>query len=403
MKLAVLEPDRIAKIVDQNAEALDLLTVRFLMAPVQERDLLPVIILCDRLIRSQHAVLDQHRRRVPLIRPDLDRASLCVQDDLALREIKVDRTARHALFPQHTGRLIEKQEHRNEICIFFEALLCKFRFFLRFLFLRCIRLRFLSPILCLQDRIHRRVCHSAVDPDDRLTDLMSHDDPFFIDIHEAAHCQAVAARIQGTDPVGKPVRQHRDHTVHEIHARSALICLRIERRPLLHIVTHIRNMDSEMVDRLPVDRLLRHTDRIVEVFRVLAVDRHHRDISEIHSSVLPDLLRHIVCGEFLRRMGNFFHHVLRELLRKSVGTDDRQDIDSRVIDMSEDLLHMSLRILISGRICVQFHDYLVSGDSAVLFPLRDKDVHRDPWIVGDHKAKAFIFFKGTDQRLVGMF
>ena len=101
-------------------------------------------------------------------------------------------------------------------------------------------------------------------------------------------------------------------------------------------------------------------------------------------------------------MGNFFHHVLRELLRKSVGTDDRQDIDSRVIDMSEDLLHMSLRILISGRICVQSHDYLVSGDSAVLFPLRDKDVHRDPWIVGDHKAKAFIFFKGTDQRLVGM-
>ena len=175
---------------------------------VQERDLLPVIILCDRLVRSQHAVLDQHRRRVPLIRPDLDRASLCVQDDLALREIKVDRTARHALFPQHTGRLIEKQEHRNEICIFFEALLCKFRFFLRFLFLRCIRLRFLSPILCLQDRIHRRVCHSAVDPDDRLTDLMSHDDPFFIDIHETAHCQAVAARIQGTDPVGKPVRQH---------------------------------------------------------------------------------------------------------------------------------------------------------------------------------------------------
>ena len=98
MKLAVLEPDRIAKIVDQNAEALDLLTVRFLMAPVQERDLLPVIILCDRLVRSQHAVLDQHRRRVPLIRPDLDRASLCVQDDLALREIEVHSTSRHALF-----------------------------------------------------------------------------------------------------------------------------------------------------------------------------------------------------------------------------------------------------------------------------------------------------------------
>ena len=50
-----------------------------------------------------------------------------------------------------------------------------------------------------------------------------------------------------------------------------------------------------------------------------------------------------------------------------------------------------------------FTTTFVSGDSAVLFPLRDKDVHRDPWIVGDHKAKAFIFSKGTDQRLVGMF
>ena len=98
VKLPVLETDRVTEIVDQDSEALDLLPIRLLMAAVQERRLLPVVIFRHGLVGRQHAVLDQHCRRVPLVWLDLHRASLCVQDDLALREIEVHSTSRHALF-----------------------------------------------------------------------------------------------------------------------------------------------------------------------------------------------------------------------------------------------------------------------------------------------------------------
>ena len=44
----------------------------------------------------------------------------------------------------------------------------------------------------------------------------------------------------------------------------------------------------------------------------------------------------------------------------------------------------------------------MTRNSTVLLPLRDKNIHGDPWIVRDHKTEIFIFFKGTDQRLIGM-
>ena len=67
------------------------------------------------------------------------------------------------------------------------------------------------------------------------------------------------------------------------------------------------NVNAEMVDRLPVYRLLRHTDCIVQILRILSVDGHHRHISKVHSSVLLDLLLHIFRRERLRNMGDLLH------------------------------------------------------------------------------------------------
>ena len=85
---------------------------------------------------------------------------------------------------------------------------------------------------------------------------MTHNDSLFINIHKAAQGQTVTARIQGADPIRKSVGKHRDHTIHKVDAGSTLICLLIERTVLLHIVAHIRNVDTEMIDSLPIDCLL---------------------------------------------------------------------------------------------------------------------------------------------------
>ena len=83
MELSVGQPQRISKIIDKNSEPADLLPVWLFMAPVEKGNLLPVRVLRHGFIGRQHTVLDQHRRRVPLIGLDLLGPALFIQHDLA--------------------------------------------------------------------------------------------------------------------------------------------------------------------------------------------------------------------------------------------------------------------------------------------------------------------------------
>lgn len=76
------------------------------------------------------------------------------------------------------------------------------------------------------------------------------------------------------------MRQHRDHAIDKIYRRPALKCLYIERRALLHIVRHIRNMHTKAV----VFTLHRERYRIIEILGVLAIDRDHLHASQILSA-----------------------------------------------------------------------------------------------------------------------
>ena len=76
---AARHPQCISKVVDERAEFRHLLLIRFLMDSVEERHFLPIIVLGYRLICHQHEILDKLRRRVALIRLDLDRASFGVE------------------------------------------------------------------------------------------------------------------------------------------------------------------------------------------------------------------------------------------------------------------------------------------------------------------------------------
>ena len=120
------------------------------MCPVQERELLPEEMLCHRLIRRQHKIFDQLRRRIPLILFDLYGNTLFVEQDLCLREVKINRAALHPLLSEDTCELRHLMKHGSNFLI----LGCNFR------------------ILILNDLLYIRVCHPPVDMDHGLCDLI---------------------------------------------------------------------------------------------------------------------------------------------------------------------------------------------------------------------------------------
>ena len=154
----------ISEIIDKRGELFDLLLIRIFMRTVHKRDFLPEIILCHRLVRDQHKILDHPRRHIALVRFYVNRPAAFIQNDLGLREIKIDRAALHALLSEDRCHMLHHFKHRNQFFI----------------------LRAFCFILIRKDLLHARITHSAVYFDDRLRDLVVNDFSLFIDHHDTA-------------------------------------------------------------------------------------------------------------------------------------------------------------------------------------------------------------------------
>ena len=200
MHLAVVGADGVSEIVDEHAQALHLLWVRIVVGTVHKRNILPEIILRDSLIGHQHKVLNDFCGRIALIGLDVHRVPLLIQNNLGLREIKVDGAALTPLLPQNVRQFFHEIKHLHKISVLFHGLLVTVR----------------------HNGIHCRVGHAAVYPDHGLSNLMAQHTTLGINLHDAAKCQTVRARIQGADAVGELVGQHRDDPVYQIHAGAAV-------------------------------------------------------------------------------------------------------------------------------------------------------------------------------------
>ena len=66
MDLPVSDMKGVTEVVDQDRKPADLFLIGLFVGPVQKRDLLPVVILCHRLVGRQHKILNEHGGRVPL-------------------------------------------------------------------------------------------------------------------------------------------------------------------------------------------------------------------------------------------------------------------------------------------------------------------------------------------------
>ena len=104
---------------------------------------------------------------------------------------------------------------------------------------------------------------------------MIYDLPFFIDLHQTTQSQTVLPFVERTDPIGERMRKHRNHPVRQIDAGSPLLRLPVQSTVLLHIIRDVSNVNTQII--VPVANI--QGNRIVQIFGVLPVDRHHRNVS----------------------------------------------------------------------------------------------------------------------------
>ena len=125
-----------------------------------------------------------------------------------------------------------------------------------------------------QDRVHRRVGHPGITVDDAVAHLVADDLASTVDLHQARLDQPVDVRIEAAESCRKLRREHVHGALGEIHRRPTLVPFFVQSTALLDVVRHVSDVDPEPV--MPVRQLLQ-CDGIVEVARVLAVDRDRRD------------------------------------------------------------------------------------------------------------------------------
>ena len=153
-----------AHIPHQKRQFPDFLLFRALMAAVYKGDIQPVKMLRHRLLCPQHKFLDQLRRRIALIGPDLQRHPLFVQDQPALREIKINGASLLPVLPQNRRKFPHFFKHRHKSLIFLLQRL----------------------IIVFQNPLYRAVTHPSVYPDHRFRDPIIHEGPVPVDLHQTA-------------------------------------------------------------------------------------------------------------------------------------------------------------------------------------------------------------------------
>jgi len=148
------------------------------MCSVEKWSLSPKIFLCNCLIRKEHKIFYDLCCIIPVIRLDLNRTSLFIQNDLCLREIKVDRPSLCTPFPDNIRQFFHLQDHRNKLPIRFQCL----------------------GIPC-ENLCHSVITHSFIYADYCFSNLMIHDFALRCHCHDTGQGKPVLSCIQRTDSI----------------------------------------------------------------------------------------------------------------------------------------------------------------------------------------------------------
>jgi hypothetical protein len=294
-------------------------------------------VLRHRLVGDEHELLDDPVRDVSLERNDgLDHA-LVVENDFRLLQVEVDGTAAVPPLVEDIEQLAHLAEERYEIRV----------------------LGAHAGILLSENRVDVRVRHPGVAVDDAVVQLVAHDLAAAVDLHEAGLHEAVDVRIQAAESSRQLRRKHVDGALRKVHRRRTFVSFLIEGAALGHVVRDVGDVDAEPV--VPIRQSVQG-DRVVEVARVLAVDRDGHQIPEIGPAA------DIPLAHFPAQALRLRNRLLAVLVGNPVLADDDLGVDARLFDVAEHLRDAAERPAGRRRPARDVDDHHVAGRRLFRFP-----------------------------------
>ena len=216
--------------------------------------------------------------------------------------------------------------------------------------------------------------------------FVPHDRAVAVDLHQARLHEPIDPRIQRTNARGQLGRKHVNRAIGKIDRGGPFIAFQVERAAFAHVVRDVGDMHPEPIVavRQPLE-----ADGIVEIARMLAVDRHGDGLPEIGAA-----------GDLARADGPEGLRFLDRGVAVGVGDaefpDDDLGVDPLFVDIAEHLDDSADRAA-RGRWpqCDLGHDHLARL-SAGRRPGRDVYVGEDAPIERLHIAESRLEHKLSD-------
>ena len=150
-----------------------------------------------------------------------------------------------------------------------------------------------------------------------------------------------------TDAAGKRVREHRNHGADEIRRVPAGARFGVERRSRAHVAGNVRDVHADA--RFPLGEMF-DRKRVVEVLRVVRVDRDREDVPEVEPAA------YLFFGYGRGNAAQLRGDGVGEFRRKTVAEENRAVFGERRVRDAENLLDLACGIFAAPRPFVEADD-----------------------------------------------
>ena len=312
-------------------------------------------------VGEQHVFLNQLMRHVVLHFFQAQNAALFVETDFRFGKIQRERTGLETSPPDILRQLMRVVEH-----------------LLNGIFWRC-----------LQEREHFLIAEPPLRMDHRwITFRLQH---LAVIRHEKLHAlgQAVHVGLERAQFIAQRLGQHRNHAVHQISRVAAFARLDVQRGAGLHVMRHVGDVNPELplLRRNPAQ-----TNRVVEILRVVGINRHHR----VRPAIFPT--RQILRQNRRANRARFRQNLLGKMQRQVVLPQHRQHVHAFLVGRAEHLDDFTFGIGVSRFPLAQFHHHLVADERRPAHVTRGRHVNvmRHPGIVGHDVEKFAALLQRAD-------
>ena len=198
-----------------------------------------------------------------------------------------------------------------------------------------------------------------------------------VELDESRGGEPIHPRLQRAHAVAQPLRQHRDDAVGEVGRVAARARLAVERIAGPHVVRDVRDVDAEP----PAGFGALDEDRVVEILRVVRIDRDHH----LRPAILAprDFLR----VDRFRNLLRLAQHVGGKFQRQLVFADDREHVHAGCAGWAEHLDDLALGVGLFFLPRLQLDDHLVAD--ARRLGRRHVDVVPQTGIIGQRRRRTF--------------